>query len=286
VPLRFGPTWLPAGLAERGRFVELAGAAGVGLTRSWAPAAGAPAGDGNATRLDVSWRDATGPLDGRGGTRVDVNGRPGFLFTSPAKSTVQWRYDARTVLSVGHHDLGLTGHDLLRVARGLRPERAVMTVPVRVGAPPDGLGPRLVEVVGTSPSAWIVRISGDEQPGVVGDEATMDEARMDEATMDEARMKAGKEGTGGRAASVTLTPATTVPPHARPVPVGGRTGLLSERTRAGGPRPLYDLHVELGPRSWLVVSTAGLARDAVLAIAAAVELTGEPDVRWLARRWS
>jgi hypothetical protein len=163
IPLRFAPEWVPPQWAEYGRRAW-ADEGEAGAARTWSATPTLAQGELKGNRFELSYRRASGGLEG--GTPVDINGRPGMVLWDEDKSTVEWLADADTVVSLRQWGNRIGETDLLRIARSVRPDPAVMTVPLHVSPVPAGYTPIGLEISGRSPGSWqaLLYLSGPTFP--------------------------------------------------------------------------------------------------------------------------
>lgn len=321
-PLRYRPTWLPPGVAERSRLASFGTAPGVlnGTVRSWTRHPVGSDGEAKGPALELQLRNLhptekppTDPVDGA--KPVDINGKAGQYFATTGKSYVQWPIDATTMLSVSERGLGLAERDLLRVARSVRPDPSQVISPLRFGWLPDGLTLSMVEFAGDSTANWQARISGEEdvadppgggtagtpgragatpdgKPGGAG--ATPDGvpgAPDGAGTKDRPGKptslpsgKSVKELTAGRHLSVSVGTLTSAPAGGDPLIVDGRPARFVTRPSKESPYPLNYLVVELGEGRLLTLFGGKVTRDELVAIAEQVDVDPTPDLSWLGRQ--
>ncbi len=278
-PLRYRPTWLPDGMAERFREAPVSDRANPKLTTTqlWKST---PIEDGPVQSAHIglySWRsdaNATtheppvaigegGQPVGVAGHEADVNGRPAHVDDS----TVTWQVDDHTKLMLVSPGMNLPEADLLRIARSVRPDTTRLTAPLRADRLPAGLAPESVAVAGNSPRDWRATLIAEGK-----------------GTQSYVAVSAGIPGTpdNSGAAGETLT-------------VGGRTAHLAQVDMEDPARPTYratwELTVELGEGLVLTVragtkeptGASTLTREDVIAVAEHVVLDPNPDLGWLGR---
>lgn len=151
VPLKYSPGWLPAGYAEYGRGIRQPAS----LSRLWAAAP---------PKSPVSTSDLTGTLSmtvggaanateaAGGGETVDINGVRG-VYRAEEPSRVTWQLDG-TRISIGMLKPLLPKDTLLRIARSVRPDPAVMEWPLTMRVP-DGQSIAGRSVAGVSAGQWL-----------------------------------------------------------------------------------------------------------------------------------
>jgi hypothetical protein len=288
VGLRFRPTWLPDGLAERIRRVsgggtDLVGAVGGEATgavsRIWTPGPVGTDGHGGSTGLTLDARAATAADDPQANTGkpVDVNGERGYYHGSRGdqKSYLEWRADAGTVVTIDEHRLGLTESEMVRIARSVRPDPARVQVPLTLGWLPGDLVPLGGEISGDSPTAWLAQLAAVTAPAA-GEAAP-------------ATPPSGKETKEEpRTITVSLSPTTTAPAGGEQVTVGGCPGRLVTRRDLPGANMLY-LVVDLGEGRLLTVigswPTANpLTRDDLIRVAANATPGDAGAAAWIGTR--
>jgi len=268
-PLRYRPTWLPAGFVERSRSVPVSDPALPKVTtdRLWKRTS---LDDGELGHLglsvwDVSEDDTERPppsltgADGKPADRsaVDINGSSG-------------RYDNDIVTwQVGHTKLmlyapgaGLTKNEMLRVARSVRPDPASLRIPLRVNWLPDGVLGEFATMQGDSPAKWdsYVMAEGDARYAYVSFGPTVPDPRGDE------------------------------------IIVNGRTAHLASLDEDDPFWPNQRMHwlltMDVGDGRYLTIRAGSakyeqvptpLVRDDVVRIAESVVLDQNPDLTWLGR---
>jgi hypothetical protein len=274
MPLRYRPTWLPPGFTERSR----SGVAGTAppdsiwsVSQIWTKGSGAVLYTGG-PRLELAVervKDGVDPL-GAGGVEVTVNGRPGRLVGTPGtaeKSYLSWMPDAATVLLLSQVDYRLSKAELLRIARSVRPTRAVQGAPLRVGWLPAGMVviPNLT-IVGNSERFWQASLYA--QPPAP---------------------KTDAKAAGQDSASVVLSVGTVTeaPAGGEQITVDGRPARFVVRAAEPKP-PLIRSYVvvELGDGMLLTVAGMGsaISRADLVRIAATARVEDAADLSWLGAR--
>ncbi|HLL65252.1 MAG TPA: hypothetical protein VK453_05840 [Micromonosporaceae bacterium] len=286
VALDFHPTWLPAGLAERSRFVPLTDPVGTGA----GPSAGTepvrgvqriwtrnPVGANDQTRGPrigmsiLTLPDGKSPF-GTEGTPIDINGHAGRYVDAGAeadKAYLHWKVDADTVISVDQHDLGLTREQLARVARSVRPVATAVQVPLRAGWLPAGLRAEYAIVSGDSPAVWSAQLAGTapQTGGAAGKDKASLESKQEPRSVDLVLGTAAVDVPGGEAITVQGRPARYSPTDDQGAPI---------------------VVVDLGGR-WLTVRGPGrvtgpISREDLIRVAEHAEVAPQPDVSWIGTR--
>jgi hypothetical protein len=161
VPLRYHPTWLPPGMAERERaallptspeFIEA-------QHRTWTNTA---MNDGlERTEPYLTMTVTPADHDPRENLlfdsvhAVEVNGRPGWAD----REAVVWNITDDTMLLIrSPEDEPLPEADLLRIARSVKPDHEQLRAPLRLDWLPDGFETHSVDVRGNSPTQRLSRI--------------------------------------------------------------------------------------------------------------------------------
>jgi hypothetical protein len=257
--MRYRPTWLPAGLRERARMVPLGpGNPYDGPVRIW-KRAGAEAGfDTGGSRLEFGAINVKDGVDqfGEFGTRVDINGRPGWLVGDGAKDKpyLHWLIDAQTVIFI--NDIGIDV-DLLRIARSVQPDPAQLSVPLRLGWLPAGVAPFSATFACDSADNWRLDVSahGDPPAGQpTGKESPVDPERW---------------------IYLRLGRATDAPGGGESIVVAGHPARVVETSEQ-----VYVV-VPLESGLILTVNAAGMVRADLVAVAGAVRIGPVPDLGWL-----
>lgn len=268
--VRYRPTWLPPGLAERSRVVgydEVTGKPVTGPQRRWTPG---PVGtDGEEGQgVSVTTRPAQGPADpgGSGGEAVDVNGRRGYYHGGQTKAYVEWRAEDDTVVVVGVRELRLSRSELLRVARSVRPDQGKMTLPLRPGWLPAGMKVHTAQVSGDSPTAWFAQLSAEGAGPAGADKASGTPSGL----------------------MVSLGPTTGAPAGGRTLTVAGRPARLVDRTGAPYGITVRYLVVDRGAGSLLTVTASWsavspLTDEDLIRVARNTEVDGAGQ-RWIGSR--
>jgi hypothetical protein len=260
MPLRYRPTWLPSGIAERSRLgwpgTEDDPAGRPSAERTWTASPVGESGEAKGSRLSVSFRWAIGPEDPQqyDGMKVTVNGKTGYYHDAGEKSYLEWRIDGQRVASVSQHGLGLSRSDMVRVAGSTRPDTARLASPVQFDALPRDTEPTFLEITGNSSRSWRARVE-------VGTPAP---------------------GGGTSVLSVEFGASTSATDGGERLTVGGRPARLVTRELPGGSQLRY-LVVELSSTRLLTVISEYLNRDQLVKVAEGTR-TSEPDLSWLGDR--
>jgi hypothetical protein len=274
--LRFKPTWLPGGFVERQRMVT---AVNDNPTidyemRSWSKEPVNDHGEvqGNLISLQVNPGKLPPTPSTGAGDSATVGGKPAhFVGADGSKSYVEWQVDGSSIASVSSHG-SVSKTDLLRIAESVRADKAVVTSPLTVGAPPAGVQVQGASFTGDSPSRWQFTMHGDEN---VVTPSGGDKNRGNKRTAKGIEVYYG-----------TFKPA---PAGGETVTVGGHPGRVLKSTQdAGLDGRSYDmdqwwLEVDLGQGRYLTVVSYALGRDATVALAGSVKVTAEPDLSWLGK---
>lgn len=270
-PVRYRPTWLPTGLVEGARQVDVGPTGQItGVTRTWKRTAITHSNDLGGPRLWIGHAVREPAGSGNDGKAVDINGRSG-VYHAPSvdddKSYVEWSADAGRVVTVSQHNLSLTEQDLLRVARSVQPDPAEVKIPVRLGHLPDGLILHGATLMGDSPTSWSALINGVE------------------AVSADTEDKTGPDNKRSRSLTVEVGATTTAAAGGETLTVGGHPARLVGRgSEMPGPWESWDLVVELGRGRLLTIGGSGLKRAEMLAVGEAVEIDAQPDLAWLGQR--
>jgi hypothetical protein len=264
--LGYGPTWLPAGLVERGRmgFWDDGG----GWIRQWAGSAVDVSGGLPAARLELaaspivegSFED-TGQV-GDGQTAVDIGGgKQAILSRKEGMSTLQWRADARTALTL-YDRLGLSQADLLRVARSVQADESVFSIPLRLATVPEGREPSMIEFVGNSPTSYLAKVHLREST------APTESKTIVPSTI-----------------SIAVGTVTTAPNGGEPLTVAGRPARLIAGTQPMGSQTVSTvaIAVDLGAGKWLTISGREITREQAIAVAEQVQVIADADRSWIGR---
>ncbi|MBO0871716.1 MAG: hypothetical protein J2P15_24450, partial [Micromonosporaceae bacterium] len=283
VPLRYRPTWLPAGLTEHSRDAPIPPLAWdtMCLVRVWAraPLDSRPDSVLNA-HLDLAICRDTNP-----------NHDPvtGYTYQGGlGKSYVTFRIGEDT-MQVIQEDLNLSQDQMERIARSVRADPSVMTVPLRTDWLP--MGGRVNEAVvgGASPAAWQVQLT-TWLPPTVGAVSAPPHPSGSEIQI-----------------KVDLGATTDAPDGGQPLAIGGHPARLVIRHYSELPKsadyiknlpaglttdlPAYTVRylvVELGGgrlltvRDWWV-PTAPSGVDDLKRIAAGAAQVQPPDVSWIGK---
>jgi hypothetical protein len=265
-PLRYAPTWLPPGIVETSREAD---ARGERVRRAWHRPGATPGGPGpenGSVVMEVFDVDFPFPTDVGcwGAVSVDINGVRGNMSRDNSTACVKWPAEPRTTLVVTEYGLGLSQEDLLRIARSVRPDAAVLTVPFRID--------RAGLLATTAPVGAVMR--GDTATGwSVGASFPVDDP-------DDWLPQAW----------VTLTSTATPPPGGgppQPLTVGGRPARYVVKPSKGAYVDAGEawLGVDVGSGVTLVVSIvfySGVpASSAELASVVTGWTIGWPDLSWV-----
>ena len=193
------------------------------------------------------------------GEAVDIGGEPGVYASGP-DTLVAWGHDGFQFM-VGARGLPLSKEDMLRIARSVRPDTAVLRVPLAVGSWPDGALPAHVTMVGDSPASWFASVDAPVVPWFVGDVPS----------------------------TLTISVGPTNPGHAggEPLTVAGHPARFVKGNTGGGPAvKAYRLTVDIGRGLELTLTTlvggsGDLTEDAFVRTAEAVTVDPNPDLGWL-----
>jgi hypothetical protein len=260
MPLRYRPTWLPPGLAERSRNGWAGSEAdpvdGPAVHRIWTARPIGAAGEAKGARVSFDVRAVVGPDDFQrnGGKPVTVRGGTGYYHDAGEKSYLEWRIDGERIASVSQHGLGLTERQLTRVADSVRPDTGRHLPPLRFDRLPRGTAALSLEITGNSASSW------------------------------RSRTEVGMPAPGGGSSvlSVEYGTSTSATGGGERLTVGGRPARLVTRILPGGGQLRY-LVVELPSRRLLTVVSEYLDREQLVTVAEGVRVT-EPDLSWLGGR--
>lgn len=276
MPLRYRPTWLPPGFTERSRMVS--STADGAVIQIWTREPKGVQLYSGGPRLEFSVTPAPGGVDpyGTSGTRVDVNGRPGYLVGTPGdgnKSYLHWMVDGSTVLQVHLVDYRVSRADLEKAARSVRPTPAVQAAPLRAGWLPAGLVARPgVGIDGDSARFWQARVYA---------EAPTRAAQVDPSTAAE---KVDPSGQDPLSVVLTVGTETAAPSGGESTTVGGRPArFVTHMPEPGRPRKHSYVVVDLGGGLQLTVLATNppVSRAALTRIAEQAEVDPSPDVAWL-----
>jgi hypothetical protein len=270
-PLRYRPTWLPAGFVERSRSVPVSDPALPKVTtdRLWKRTS---LDDGELGHLGLSTWDASdedagrqppsqagtdGKADVTSGSDVDINGSRGRYDND----VVTWQV-GHTTLMLYAPGAGLSKNEMLRVARSVRPDPASLRLPLRVDWLPDGVIGEFATMQGDSPSKWnsYVMAEGDARYAYVSFGPTVPEPRGDAITVN------------GRAAHLASVDEDD------PFWPNHRMRWLLTMDAGDG----RCLTIRAGSLEYQQVPTP-LVRDDVVRIAESVVLDPNPDLTWLGR---
>jgi hypothetical protein len=266
--LGYRPAWVPPGFAERIRYADLEDPAdGFGPTvlRVWKKQVGR--GDPwGGTELTLYVRTAVadpGTAMDTSGQKVDINGVRGYY--TPAhdekNSSVNWSLDAHTVLMLTADHLDIAQPDLLRMARSVRPDPGLVTVPVRLRWLPAGWRTTNVTVSGPSAATWR------------GEVAAAKPAPEPTTSADRRKRKDAATNPVG-SLTVEVGDTTAAPDGGTTGTVGGRPARYPVRTDVPG-QSLRYLVVDLGGGRMLTLigDGGGITVDDLTRIAEQVDIT-------------
>jgi len=249
VPLKYSPGWLPAGYAEYNRVTRPPAR----LTRAWAAAPPkSPVRISELTgilSMTVRGAEDEDATEDASGETVDINGVRG-VYRAEEPSSVTWQLGG-TRISIGSIAPLLSRDTLLRIARSVRPDPAVMEWPLTTRVP---AGQSIVgqSVTGGSAGQWLASATfGELTPS--GRLAVLG-ASIDVGTMTRAPA-------GGTALRVAGHPARFV---------------LSKASRTG-----RYLVVDLGGGLKLTVYSDKLGQPAIVALAEAVGPPKPGGAAWI-----
>ncbi|GAA4608457.1 hypothetical protein BJY16_006852 [Actinoplanes octamycinicus] len=265
--LGYRPTWAPPGFSERIRQTGTAAPGdpfGPTVMRYWTKQVGTgdPMSDAGPqvqlyVRTEVS---GEGRLTANGGKKVDINGAPGYYHEGGGKSYLDWGVDEHTVLSLATTHYVMSKADMLKMARSVRPDPGVTTVPVRLRWLPDGWSVNTAIVSGDHKDTWRAGLLV-EKPAVEG---IKDKEALSQAT--------------GQM-SVVVGSSTEAPAGGRELTVGGHPARQPVRSESFAKSMLY-LVVDLGHGRLmtLVGEGAGITREDLVKIAEQAEISPDaPD---------
>jgi hypothetical protein len=257
VPMRFVPTWLPAGYTERQR-----SATPNTVTRAWVTKPlRAPDYNPDEAGLKLTVMPASAQPTWPSLQEVDVNGAVGhYLHGVDGKSSfVTWLVDGQTALELASRDRVATKEVLLRVARSMRPDPSVLEPPFDLRSVPEGLTlQRGLGVSGNSPANWSSQVSvGRFNPD-------------------------GSVNNAAPFASISLGTVRGPTTGGTAVRAGGRPAWFVKQ-RAIVPVTGYYLIVDVGAGRWLTVFAVNLSQERMLDLAQRVALRPAPDVSWIGR---
>jgi hypothetical protein len=266
----------PAGLVERSR----TWGSGSGLnpplvTRIWSAQPVDDYGDLKGSRLDLYVQQTTGGGPASGVTPITVGGKPGWYdgIDAPDKSSVSWKPDAGTLLTVDQHGLNLSQNALISIAESVRPDPATLAPVITFGWLPGAFSADDVALAGNSNTSWHSDID-------VSSDAVLNSPGPDGPHQGRSYF--------GTTLTVTLGTSTTVTDNGEPVSVRGRTGkLVSDPATDLSPGPRLTLVVDLGDGTWLTImamypAASPVSKDDLLHIAEALQLA-PPDLAWIGR---
>ncbi|GIJ46331.1 hypothetical protein Val02_32170 [Virgisporangium aliadipatigenens] len=268
VGLLYRPTWLPDGLTERSRlFTSKTETGPFGVQRIYTNSSVEP--DGAKGGLSFTLNRDADPAhpEANEGTPVDIDGRPGFYHGREGgadKSYLEWRIDPDHIATVSEGRLGLSRDDLLRVARGVRPDGRAITlqdVPTH-NVMPAGIVLDRYEVYGDTPSGMTIRMGGrgPERPAIPEPAVSLSRPGPSASALpgggknaDTAQQdKDAQVKKGPATLSVEIGPRTSAPEGGRQLTVAGRPARAVERT--DGSAPMRYLVVDLGGGRFLTVT--------------------------------
>jgi hypothetical protein len=275
-PLGFRATWAPPGFTERVRQTGVAAPGdpfGPTLMRTWSQHVGTgdPGSSGGPyielyVRTQVS---GEGRLAPNGGKKVDVNGAPGYYHGSvdgEGKSYLDWGINEHTVLSLGAHRLDMSKADLLRMARSVRPDPGVTTLPVTLRWLPDGWTTGFAVVSGDTKAAWYTRLGAEKVGPLTGRDK------------EDKTIPPGSTTTVGQL-SIEVASSTDAPDGGAKLTVGGHPARNPVRTESFAKAMIY-LVVDLGHGRLmtLIGEGGGITLDDLTKIAEQAEISpSAPD---------
>jgi hypothetical protein len=258
----------PAGLIERSRTAGSGNSLNPSLqTRMWSAEPVDEYGDLKGSRLVLDVQQTTGSGQYSGVTPITLGGKPAWYdgIDAPDKSSVSWKPDAGTLVTLEQHGLNLSRNALIGIAETVRPDPATLPPVVTFGWLPGAFSVENVDLSGNSTGSW----HGDVGLSSVGPDG----------------QSQGRSYFGAYL-SVTVGTSSTETGSGEPVSVLGRTGKLITDP-ATAPEPRLTLVVELGDGTWLTVSAmypvgGTVSKDDVLHVAEALQLA-PPDLSWIGR---
>ncbi|WP_328471437.1 DUF4367 domain-containing protein [Actinoplanes sp. NBC_00393] len=275
IALGYRPTWVPSGFAEHLRHFdggEPGDAMGPTLMRVWKRdvAAGDPWGGSELTLyVRTEARDAAAGID-NSGQKVDVNGVQGYYTGAQGdrKSSVNWALDDRTALILAASKIDISKSDLLRMARSVRPDAGVSSVPVRLSWLPPGWTSSGIDVSGQSVGVWrgyVYAVERGPMPSI------------------NASNKHDRESVTSQSGSLTVEVGTTTdaPDGGDTLTVAGRPARNPVRSDEAG-KDLVYLVVELDKGRLMTLVGSGITRDEVKKVAEQVAIT-PTGLDWLGK---
>lgn len=257
----------PAGLVERSRSAGSGTSLNPALqTRMWSAQPVDEYGDLKGSRLVLDVQQTTGSGQYAGVTPITLGGKPGWYdgIDAPDKSSVSWKPDAGTLVTLEQHGLNLSRTALIGIAESVRPDAATLPPVVTFGWLPGTFSVQDVALAANSNTSWrgdidLESTSGQDPHG---------------------------RSLAGPSLFVDVGTSSNETGSGEPVSVHGRTGKLITDP-ATAPEPRLTLVVELGDGIWLTVSvmypvTAPVSRDDLLHVAEALQLA-PPDLSWTGR---
>ncbi|WP_436531312.1 hypothetical protein [Actinoplanes sp. HUAS TT8] len=270
ISLEYRPTWVPAGYGERVRQADTGEpgmSPGPRLMRVWKKQldAGEP-WIGASITLYVRPRVADlarGVMD-TSGQKVDINGVDGWFSPSrgDGTSSLNWEAADHTVLMISTSQVEIDKADLLRMARSVRPDPAIFTVPVRLRWLPDGMVTAGATVSGPSAGVW---------------RASINAARREVSSPTVGQDEQGEpvQGTGvADTASIFVVVGTTTdaPSGGEKLTIGGRPARHPVNTNPGAKDFVY-LVVDLGHGRLMTLTGLGAAFDDLVKVAEQAQIT-------------
>ncbi|GIE88956.1 hypothetical protein [Actinoplanes regularis] len=278
-PLGYRPAWAPPGFGERIRFADSSQPGdpfGPTVQRVWKKQVG-PGDPWNGAGITLYVRtevpDPAQAMD-TSGQRVDINGVRGYYSAGgDAKSYVDWSPNGHTVLmlAAGHFDISKA--DLLRMARSVRPDPTVATIPVNLRWLPEGWTTTAATISGQGPTTWRAEVSAVRREVPTG-AATPGKDKRGVPPVEGGTVETGS-------LSVVVGAVTDAPAGGKQLTVGGHPARQPVRTDAPG-RDLIYLVVDLGQGRLmtLVGEGAGLTVDDLVKVAEQAEVN-PPGKGWI-----
>ena len=268
VPLGYTVGSPPAGLIERSRTAGSGNSLNPSLqTRMWSAEPVDEYGDLKGSRLVLDVQQTTGSGQYSGVTPITLGGKPAWYdgIDAPDKSSVSWKPDAGTLVTLEQHGLNLSRNALIGIAETVRPDPATLPPVVTFGWLPGAFSVENVDLSGNSTSSW---------HGDVDLESTRGQDPQGRSL-------------AGASLFVEVGTSSTATGTGEPVTVRGRTGtLISDPATA--PEPRLTLVVDLGDGTWLTVSAmypqaAPVSSDDLLHVAEALQIA-PPGLSWTGGR--
>jgi hypothetical protein len=153
--LGYQPTWVPSSYVESERQLDT-----TSLLRVWTKQ-GADAGVASGIRLTVYPAAADQDPDALPGLpTAAVNGVTGYwVRQSSGARLLSWRPAAHVSISLVAEGSDVSQSEVLRMARSIRPDDRVSTVPLRLPRVPAGLAATVTETSGSRPADWGAQIT-------------------------------------------------------------------------------------------------------------------------------